>query len=68
VTHSRSPSVFLVSTVGVLMCPAIDNNASCEIRVVISFLYTNNMAAREIQHGLCALYGQIVIREGSVRR
>lgn len=50
------------------MCPAIDNNASCEIRVVISFLYTNNMAAREIQHGLCALYGQIVIREGSVRR
>jgi hypothetical protein len=50
------------------MCPALIN-ASCEIRVVIRYIYTNSisMTAREIQHVLCARYGQIVIREGSVR-
>jgi hypothetical protein len=50
--HITGHLVFvLVSTESVMMCPAIDNPASCEIRSVICFLHANNMSALEI-HGL----------------
>jgi hypothetical protein len=50
------------------MCSAIDNPASCEIRAVIRFLRTKNMIAAEIHRELCAVYGQNVISEGTVRQ
>jgi hypothetical protein len=38
--HITGHMVFvLVSTERVMMCPAIDNPASCEIRAVIRFLH-----------------------------
>jgi hypothetical protein len=40
-----------------MMCPAIDNPASCEIRVIIRFLHAKNMSAAEIHCELCAIYG-----------
>jgi hypothetical protein len=48
------------------MCPAIDNPASCEIRADIRFLHAKNMSVAEIHREICAVYGQIVIHEGSV--
>jgi hypothetical protein len=33
-----------------MMCPAIDNPASCEIRAVIRFLHAKNMNAADIHH------------------
>jgi hypothetical protein len=52
-----------------MMCPAIDNPASCEIRVVIRFLHTKNVSAAEIHRELCAaVYGQNVMSEGTVRK
>jgi hypothetical protein len=47
---------FLVSTEWVMMCPAIDNPASCEVCTVISY--------RE----LCTVYGQNVMSEGTIRQ
>jgi hypothetical protein len=44
----------LVSTEGDMMCPTIDNPASCEIRAVICFLHARNMSAAEIHSELCA--------------
>jgi hypothetical protein len=40
-----------------MLCSAIDNPASCEIRLVIRFLHANNMSAAEIRRELCAVYG-----------
>jgi hypothetical protein len=34
-----------------MMCPAVDNPASCEIRGLIRFLQDKNMSAAEIHHG-----------------
>jgi hypothetical protein len=50
------------------MCPVIDNPASCKICAVIQFLHAENMSAVEIHHGLCALHGQNVMSEGTVRQ
>jgi hypothetical protein len=49
-----------------MICPAIDNPASCEIRAVIRFLRANNISAAEIHCELCAVYGQNVISEGTL--
>jgi hypothetical protein len=37
-----------------MMCPAIDNPASCEIRAVIRFIRAKNMSAAEIQREIIA--------------
>jgi hypothetical protein len=50
------------------MCSAIDNPASCEIRALIRFLHAKNMSAAEIHRELCAVYGQHIIRDGTVRQ
>jgi hypothetical protein len=36
-----------------MMCPAIGNPTSCEIRAVIHFLHTKNMSAVAIHCELC---------------
>jgi hypothetical protein len=51
-----------------MICPAIDNPASCEIRAVIRFLHPKNMNAAEIHRELYAVYGQNVMSEGTVRQ
>jgi transposase len=51
-----------------MLCPAIDNPASYEIRAVIRFLHAKNMRAAEIHRELCAVYGQTVMSEGTVRQ
>jgi transposase len=51
-----------------MMCLAIDNPTSCEIRAVILFLHAVNMNAVEIHRELCAVYGQNVMSEGTVRQ
>jgi transposase len=51
-----------------MMCPATDNPAPCEIRAVIRFLHAKNMTAAEINRELCAVYGQNVMSEGTVRQ
>jgi hypothetical protein len=49
-----------------MICPAIDNPASCESRVVILFLHAKTA---EIHCELCAaVYGQNVTNEGIVRQ
>jgi hypothetical protein len=41
-----------------MMCPAIDNPASCEIYAVIHFRHAKNMSATEIHRELwAAVYG-----------
>jgi hypothetical protein len=49
------------------VCPAVDNPASCEISAVICFLHDKDMIATEIHPELCAVYGQNVMSEGTVR-
>jgi hypothetical protein len=51
-----------------MICPAIDNPASCEICTVIRFLQAKNMSAAEIHRELCMVYGQYVMSEGTVRQ
>jgi hypothetical protein len=52
-----------------MICPAIDNPASCEICVFIRFLRAKSMGAAEIHFELCAaVYGQNIISEGTVRQ
>jgi hypothetical protein len=51
-----------------MMRPVINNSASCEIIIIIHFLHAKNMSASEIYHELCAVYGQNVINEGTVRQ
>jgi hypothetical protein len=50
------------------MCPAIDNPTSCEILAVINVIHAKNMNAMEIHSELCAVYGQNIINEGSIRQ
>jgi hypothetical protein len=45
----------------------IDNSTSCEICSVICFLRAKNISAVEIHRELCAVYGQNVMSEGTVR-
>jgi hypothetical protein len=42
----------LVSTECVMMCPAVDNSARCDIRAVIRFSHTKNMSGTEIHRDL----------------
>jgi hypothetical protein len=52
-----------------MMCPEIDNPASCEIHALIHHPHAKNMSAAEILRELCAtVYGQNVMSEGSVRQ
>jgi hypothetical protein len=51
-----------------MMCPQIDNPGSCEIRAVILFLHAKNMSVAEIHRDLCAVYGQNVMSDGTVRQ
>jgi hypothetical protein len=47
-----------------MMCPAIENPASCEIQAVIRFLHAKNMSVAEIHCELCAaVCGQNVTSE-----
>jgi hypothetical protein len=48
----------LVSTERVVMCPAIDNPASCEICAGINNFRAKNRSAMEIHRELCAVCGQ----------
>jgi hypothetical protein len=57
-----------VRTVCVVMSPAIDNPASFEIYSVIVFLNAKNIFAVEIYCELCAVYGQNVMSERTVRQ
>jgi transposase len=50
------------------MCPAIDSPVSCEIRAVIRFLHVKNISSAEIHLELCAVYGQNLMSEGTVRQ
>jgi hypothetical protein len=47
-----------------MMCHATANLASCEIRAVPSFL---KAARKTIANYLCAVYGQNITTEGTVR-
>jgi hypothetical protein len=51
-----------------MMCPAIVNPTSCEIRPVIRFLHAKSMSAAEIHRELRAVYCQNVISEENVRQ
>jgi hypothetical protein len=50
------------------MYPVIDNPASCNIHAVIRFFHTKNMTAVEIHLELCAVHGQNVMSERTVRQ
>jgi hypothetical protein len=50
-----------------MICHAMDNDASCDIRSIIRFLHAKNMSTAEIHCELCAVYDQNVINEGTVR-
>jgi hypothetical protein len=58
----------LFSTEWVMMCPVIDNLASCEIHTAIHFLHAKNMSAVEIHCELCMVYAQNIMSEGTVRQ
>jgi hypothetical protein len=58
----------LVFTEWVMMCPATDNPASCELRAVILHLHTKIMTAAEIHRELCTVYGPNVMSEGTGRQ
>jgi hypothetical protein len=51
-----------------MMCPVIDNPAYCEIRALITFFHAKNVNAAEIHCELCAVYGQNIMSEGTVRQ
>jgi hypothetical protein len=40
-----------------MMCPAIDNPASCKIRTVINPRHDGNMSGAEVDRELCVVYG-----------
>jgi hypothetical protein len=50
------------------MCPATDNLTSYKICTVIRFPHPENMSAAEIHCELCAVYGQNVMTEGTIRQ
>jgi hypothetical protein len=58
----------LASTELVILCPAIDNPASCEIRAGIRFLHINNMSDAEIIRDLYAVHSQNITIEGTTRQ
>jgi hypothetical protein len=67
--HINGHLVFvLVSTEWFMMCAAIDNPASCEIHAISCFLHAKNMSAPEIHHEICAVYGQTVMNQGTLRQ
>jgi hypothetical protein len=51
-----------------MMCLAIDNPTSCEIRAVVRFFHSKNTSASEIHHELCAIYGRNVMSEGTEKQ
>jgi hypothetical protein len=51
-----------------MTCSAIDNPASYEIRILIRFIHAKNMSTAEIHREVCAVYGQNVMSEGTVRQ
>jgi hypothetical protein len=51
-----------------MMCPAIDDVASFEIRAVVLFIHVRNTSAAEIHRELCAIYLQYIMSEGTVRQ
>jgi hypothetical protein len=51
-----------------MLCPVIANPASCEIRAVIHFLHAINMSTAEMHQELCAVCGQNVMNNGTVRQ
>ena len=50
------------------MCAAIENPASCEVRLVIRFLLVENHKPIEIHWKLCKVFGNEVMSEGGVRQ
>jgi hypothetical protein len=50
------------------MYPAMDNPTSYEVRAVIRFLRAKNKSAAEIHRELCAIYGQNIMGEGTVKQ
>jgi hypothetical protein len=50
------------------MCPAINNTASCDIRVVIRFLHAKNTSTAEIHRELFVVCGQNIMKEETVRQ
>jgi hypothetical protein len=48
-----------------MMCPVIDNPASCKICAIISFPHTKYVRAAEIHHKLCRVYSWNVMSEGT---
>lgn len=69
---SRAREKVVVSLVPLLqafvMCAAIENPASCEVRSVIRFLWAKKLKPIEIYRQLCEVYGNNVISEGGVRQ
>jgi hypothetical protein len=51
-----------------MVCHATDNHANCEIRAVIPFLHVKNLNAAEIHRELCAVYGQNVMSDVTVKQ
>jgi hypothetical protein len=51
-----------------MMCPVINNPASCEICAVILFLHDRNVSAAEVHRELCVVYGPNVKIEGATRQ
>jgi hypothetical protein len=51
-----------------MMCPAIANPASCDIRTVVRFLDAKTISAAEMHRELCAVYDQNVMSEETVRQ
>jgi hypothetical protein len=60
------PVFVLVATEWVIMCPAIDNPA--QLRNSRCYPLSFYMSAAEIHRELCALYGQHIMNEGTVRQ
>jgi hypothetical protein len=50
-----------------VLCPAIDNSASGEIRVVIRFLQNKSIIAAEMHGELLTVYSPNVTTEGTAR-
>jgi hypothetical protein len=50
-----------------MLCRAINNLASSEIRALIRFLHGKHMSAAEIDSELWEVYGQNVMSEGTIR-
>jgi hypothetical protein len=50
-----------------MLCPVIDNHASCEIRALIRVLHAIIMSAAEIHRELCVIYGKNFMSKGNVR-